>query len=207
MYPKLVYEFLEWMESQRGDPRASEIPPKYRDPLRIALQDGLVENDSPGTGPIDARDVYQRMASVDPAHCLTRKGRGERARYRLQTRGRQKGRRRKDEKTAATKVLAALAKHHELGENGSVAVQEPAALKRLADLAGVSKQTVSRFLGDKLGKPEQYRRYKAKCNQDQIGPLLAIWRGEVPTQVAELFEEEYDRRGPGPPGKPRRPRP
>lgn len=104
-----------------------------------------------------------------------------------------RGRRRGDERTGPALVLAALVKHHGLQEDGSVATYEPAPLATLEELSGVSRQTCSNFLANKLGRPG-YKHYKAKCVQDTIGPLLVLWLGEVPKMMADLLAEEYGRR-------------
>lgn len=109
------------------------------------------------------------------------------------------GRPRKDEKDSATKVIAALTKHHGY-ENGSVTNFEPATNRGIAHEYGLSQNALSRFLNEKLGKgnPKSggHKGYIAACNRDArigIGALLTLWQGEVPERLAELLPHESGR--------------
>lgn len=114
--------------------------------------------------------------------------------------GNAKGRRRKkrpgrpsnEDADGSALVLHALVKHHKYESDGSVGNYEPATLKQLKELSGVSKQTCSIFLANKFGKPG-YKQYAEACRNETIRGLLAKWQGDLPEQVKDLFAEEYGR--------------
>jgi hypothetical protein len=102
------------------------------------------------------------------------------------------GRPKKTEKDSATKVVAALAKHHGFEENGSVTNYEPASNRGLAEAYGLSPNALSRFLSAKFVK-DGHKQYKIACRNDKIGAMLALWRGELPGRLADLLPEESGR--------------
>jgi hypothetical protein len=98
------------------------------------------------------------------------------------------GRPKNTEKDSASKVIAALNVHHGY-EGGSVTNYEPAKNRQLA---GVSKNALSRFLADKLGNGG-HKKYVAACQNASIGTLLRLWNGETPDRHAELRKLYFPR--------------
>lgn len=105
---------------------------------------------------------------------------------------RRTGRPKKTERDSATKLIAALTAHHGYEEDGGLANYEPATNRGLADKYNLSKNALSRFLTEKLGKAG-HKRYKIACQNKEIGTLLSLWRGELPGRLTDLRPEEYGR--------------
>lgn len=166
--PRIVFlgEFFRWLVRRVAElPDAPGLPFDVADASRVT---GL-------TGQYRYVKILRQLSQPDKPEAVRR------------------GRRKGDQRSGHDKVLAALAKYHGLEDDGSVGTKEPAGLGELSKLAGASRQTCSNFLASKLGRPG-YKRYEAKCVKGVIGPLLLVWRGEVPKQMADLLTEEYGRR-------------
>jgi hypothetical protein len=72
---------------------------------------------------------------------------------------------------ARTKIIAALSKHHQYAEGGCLNTA-PAKVRELAQLAGVSPDSVSEFFKKEFGKEEGYIKYQAACRDASI---LGAW--------------------------------
>jgi hypothetical protein len=128
------------------------------DDWEAALRQGVITTGS--AGPLNSR------SNVRPAKYRT-------------------GRPKKTEKDSVAKVVAALSQHHGYGEGMSVMNREPATNRGLADQYDLSPNSLSRFLTNKLGK-DGHKRYHIACHDGQIGTLLALWRGELPSHHSVL---------------------
>jgi hypothetical protein len=102
---------------------------------------------------------------------------------------RKTGRPKKTERDSATKVIAALSKHHGYEEGGSAMNHDPATNRGLADDFDLSENALSRFLKGHGG----YTKYKAACRNGTIDTLLALWNRECAARFAALLPEERDR--------------
>ncbi len=91
-----------------------------------------------------------------------------------------------NEKDADALVLAALRKHHGY-DMGSVTNHEPATARGLTELGSPSSAALTRFLER---KHLDSKKYKAQCHKGQIGSLLMLWSGEVPSHFAELRDDD-----------------
>ena len=101
---------------------------------------------------------------------------------------RRTGRPKKTEKDSATKVIAALSRHHGYQEGGSAMNHDPATNRGLADDFELSENALSRFLKGHGG----YTKYKAACRNGTIDTLLALWNRECAARLAALLREEPD---------------
>lgn len=108
------------------------------------------------------------------------------------TQRRKTGRPNNAEKDSATKVVAALCKHHGYEDNGSIVDYTPATNRGLAERYGLSANALSRFLVAKLGQ-SGHKRYVVACRQRTLGKLLTLWRGELPSRCADLLPHEDGR--------------
>jgi hypothetical protein len=111
---------------------------------------------------------------------------------------RRAGRPRKGESAKDLLVIGALVEHHGYQPGGSsVKRYDPAKTADLAESAGVSTATVSRFLKKKFPKYEHgYDGYVAICNGQaryHIGMYLALWQGDVTEGLAALLPHESGR--------------
>ena len=107
------------------------------------------------------------------------------------------GRRKKSERDSDSLALAALCKHHGLDGN-SVGNFEHATNRGLAaefnkgkkaNELKLSENALSRFLKN---KNYALRKYKVACCDKSIGTVLALWRGELPSRLAKLKDDEQD---------------
>ncbi len=106
---------------------------------------------------------------------------------------RRTGRPRKGESSKDMLVVAALAKHHQYESGGSIGNYEPATVRGLAKPgSGLTTAAVSRFFRKKFDE-RGHKGYVAACTSKKIGPLLAAWQHDVPTEMADLLAEEYGR--------------
>jgi len=105
-----------------------------------------------------------------------------------------RGRPSKRDRSARELVIAALTEHHKYEEDSSIGNHDPATTGRLAELAGVSKSTVSVVLGELFGDSGNgYRRYQVACRNETLGQRITVWRGET-CRLARLFDEERGQR-------------
>lgn len=104
------------------------------------------------------------------------------------------GRTPKDKKAGDIMVLLALQKIHRWTAGGSVEQAAPAkSLRHIADLAQVSRTTVSAFLQRRLGKPA-WKRYRQCCRSEQICSELTVWSSEYSVEHLELARKVLETR-------------
>jgi hypothetical protein len=104
------------------------------------------------------------------------------------------GRPRNQEPKGDLKVISALSKLHGYGcDNASVLKPGPFKTEEIADKAGVSGATVSRFMKRKW-PGNAYAGYEADCTRDKIGLTLAKWQGDMSEEQFMAAVDEENRR-------------
>jgi hypothetical protein len=100
------------------------------------------------------------------------------------------GRPKKTEKDSATKVIAALSKHHGY-ENGSVTNYAPATNRGLAGQYRLGGNALSRFLKERFPKEAKpHKKYEAACRDGSLGALLMFWNRELPSCLPDLLPHD-----------------
>jgi hypothetical protein len=186
-----VYELLDLLAAHGNQLPLSEIP----EHLKPALSPAMVEPCLVHIPPLGL------LTDAAPRVYLTTAGRAAWAGHDepggSQNVKRRGGRPKKTEKDSATKVVAALNAHHRY-ESGSVTNYEAASNRGLAERFGVSQNALTRFLKDRFPDEERpFKKYQLACRNKTIGPLLALWNGELPGRHAGLMPHESGSDGNG----------
>jgi hypothetical protein len=107
------------------------------------------------------------------------------------------GRAPKDKKAGDLMVLVALQRIHRWTGDGAVGRTAPAKrLLDIADLAQVSRTTVSTFLQSRLGRPA-WKRYRQCCRSEHIRSKLRVWSSEFSAEHLELARKILETRPDG----------
>ena len=102
------------------------------------------------------------------------------------------GRPTNEEKPGDIKIIAALCKWHKYEPGGSIKQFEPASLKDLEGLSGVSTKSISMFFKDRFGSKKGYDQV---CVSRDIGFKLAQWQGELPAKfIDRMVDREIEDR-------------